>query len=145
VNTLPEELLCTVYEMLKELESDKAAGRYVLWLRFTRVLKWKGCNKKSLLEFFRLHGEFFQLQFIVTFLTLCVQYLLCVSSCCCKCNYENRELLPVLLCYCCCYQQQQEQILFGRSRDTETDLSCCTRLWLREVQNPAHTRESHRI
>jgi len=61
VDRLPKELQCTVREMLKELESDKATGRYVVWLRFTRVLEWKDCNKESLVEFFELQGEFFLL------------------------------------------------------------------------------------
>jgi len=60
VDRLPEELQCTVREMLKELESDKAAGRYVIWLRFTCVLEWKDCNKeRSLVQYFQLQGEFF--------------------------------------------------------------------------------------
>jgi len=58
VNTLTEELQCTLREMLKELESDKATGRYVVWLRFTRVLerKYSSKVKESLAEFFP--GEF---------------------------------------------------------------------------------------
>jgi len=56
---MPEELQCTVREMLKELERDKAAGRYVVWLRFTHVFTWKDRNevKDSLAELFQ--GEFF--------------------------------------------------------------------------------------
>jgi len=58
VDRLPEQLKCTVHEMLKELESDKAAGRYIVWLRFTHVFTWKNRNKvkDSLTEFFQ--GEF---------------------------------------------------------------------------------------
>jgi len=59
VNPLPEELQCTVREMLKDLESDKATGRYVVWLRFTRVLQLKDCKKEGLLQFFQLQGQFF--------------------------------------------------------------------------------------
>ena len=59
MDRLSEESQCTVREMLKELESDKATGRYVVWLRFTREFKWKDCNKESLAEFFEVQGEFF--------------------------------------------------------------------------------------
>jgi len=58
VDRLSEELQCTVREMLKELESDKATGRYVVWLRFTRAFEWTNCYmvEESLAEFFQ--GEF---------------------------------------------------------------------------------------
>jgi len=57
VNALPEEMQCTVHEMLKELESDKATGRFVVWLRFTRVITWQDCKMEGLLQFFQ--GELF--------------------------------------------------------------------------------------
>jgi len=72
VSTLGEKLQNTANEMLKELEGDKAAGRYIVWLRFASGFRWKDCRKENVVEF--LKGEFLHL--LLFFLTVCMQSLI---------------------------------------------------------------------
>jgi len=39
--------------MLKDIENDKAASRYVVWLRFAPLLTQKDCRKQNVLEFLK--------------------------------------------------------------------------------------------
>jgi len=43
----------TVNEMLRDLEKDKATGRYFVWLRFHPVLRWHECSNEDVVEFLR--------------------------------------------------------------------------------------------
>jgi len=42
-----------VNDMLRDLEKDKAAGRYFVWLRFHPVLRWHECRNEDVVEFLR--------------------------------------------------------------------------------------------
>ena len=53
VTRVPQTSQCTVSEMLKEFENDKAAGRYVIWLRFSMVLEGQDCRTENVVEFLR--------------------------------------------------------------------------------------------
>jgi len=67
-----------VREMLKELESDKAAGRYIVWLRFNRVPhKHENRRTESLLQFFQLQGEFFCYNSLLISDSLCAVFAVC--------------------------------------------------------------------
>ena len=57
VSALSKKMQTTVIEMLKELEQDKSAGQYVVWLRFIPLVCWRDCRKESITEF--LQGELF--------------------------------------------------------------------------------------
>jgi len=86
VDRLPQELQCKVREMIKEIESDKATGRHVVWLRFTYVLMLIDSSnklKESLTEFFQ--GEF-----------LCYNSLLIFSQCVCSICCASATVVVIL-------------------------------------------------
>jgi len=62
VSKLSQNSQNVVTRMLADLEKDKAAGRYVIWLRFTPVLGRNDCRKENVVEF--LDGELHHIHII---------------------------------------------------------------------------------
>jgi len=71
-------------EMLKEVEDDKANGRFVVWIRFVPVINCAVCRQENIVEF--LQGELGLLSLLIDeykgFVTFCLQYLVHFNSYC---------------------------------------------------------------